>query len=121
MVLLSTLFPRFTLLAGPKHSTSVPSSSEVAVPLSVDEKEVAPVPNPVPDLAVNVSLGPQIEEEVDRCTRVHSLLLPTLQMVIFIMLPPTVHVKVKVSPGQVGGAAVNCAATSPGGKLMNLK
>ena len=121
MVLLPTLFPRFTLLAGPKHSTTVPSSSEVAVPLSVDVKEVALVPNPVPDLAVNVSPGPQIEEEVDLCTRVHSLLLPTLQMVIFIMLPPTVHVKVKVSPGQVGGAAVICPAASPREKSINLK
>ena len=65
MVLLSILFPGATLLAGPKHSTNVPLSAEVAVPLSVDEKEVALVPNPVPDLAVNVSLGPQIEEDVD--------------------------------------------------------
>ena len=60
-----TLFSSRTLLAGPKHSTSVPSSSEVAVPLSVDEKKVALVPNSVPDLAVKVSLGLQIEEEAD--------------------------------------------------------
>ena len=113
MVLLLTLFSSRTLLAGPKHSTSVPFSVGVAVPLSVDVKEVALVPNPVPDLAVNVSLGPQIEEEVDRCTRVHSLLPTTLQMVISSMSPPTVHLKVKVPPGQVGGAAVNCAVTSP--------
>ena len=111
MLLLPTLFSRFTLFSGPKHSTSVPSSAEVAVPLSVDVKEVAPVPNPVPDLAVKVSPGPQIEEEVERCTRVHSLFQPFLQMVISFMLPPTVHVKVKVPPGQVGGAAVNCPAT----------
>ena len=114
--LLPTLFPGCTLLAGPKHSTSVSFSSEVAIPLSVDEKEVALVPNPVPDLAVKTSRGPQIEEDVDRCTRVHSLLPPTLQMVIPVMTPPTVHLKVKLRPGQVGGAAVNCAATSPGEK-----
>ena len=88
----------------------------LAVPLSVDVKEVAVVPNPVPDLAVKTSRGPQIEEDVDRCTRVHSLLPPTLQMVIPVMTPPTVHLKVKLRPGQVGGAAVNCAATSPGEK-----
>ena len=96
MLLLPTLFSRFTLFSGPKHSTSVPSSAEVAVPLSVDENEVALVPNPVPDLAVKVSPGPQIEEDVDLCTRVHSLLPPTLQMVISLMSPPTVHLKVKV-------------------------
>ena len=107
------MFPGSILLAGPKHSTSVPFSSEVAVPLSVDENEIALVPNPIPDLAVKVSLGPQIEEEVDRCTRVHSLTLPTLQMVILFMCPPTVHLKVKVSPGQVGEAGMNCPATSP--------
>ena len=65
MLLLPTLFSRFTLLAGPKHSTSVPLSAEVAVPLSVDKNEVALVPNPIPDLAVKASPGPQIEEEVD--------------------------------------------------------
>ena len=96
MVLLSTLFSGSTLLAGPKHSTSVPSSAGVAVPLSVDEKEVELVPNPVPDLAVNVSPGPQIEEEVDRCTKAHSLLPFTLQMVYPFVSPPTVHVKVTV-------------------------
>ena len=59
------LFPGSTLLAGPKHSTSVPFSAESAVPLSVDVKEVALVPNPLPDLAVKSSLGPQIEEGFD--------------------------------------------------------
>ena len=93
--LLPTLFPGCTLLAGPKHSTSVPFSSEVAVPLSVDVKEVAVVPNPVPDLAVKTSCGPQMEEEVDLCTRVHSLLPFTLQMVIPSISPVTVHMKVK--------------------------
>ena len=115
--LLPTLFPGRTLLSGPKHSTSVPFSSEVAVPLSVDVKEVAVVPNPVPDLAVKTSRGPQMEEDVDLCTRVHSLLPPTLQMVIPFVSPVTVHLKVKVSPGQVGGAAVNCPATSTGEEI----
>ena len=59
------LFPGSTLLAGPKHSTSVPFSAGSAVPLSVDVKEVALVPNPLPGLAVKLSLGPQIEEEFD--------------------------------------------------------
>ena len=121
MLLCPTLFPGPTLLAGPKHSTSVSSSAGVAVPLSVDENEVALVPNPVPDLAVKVSLCPQIEEDVDRCTRTQLLLPLTLQMVNPFLSPPTVHVKVKVSPGQVGGAAVNCPVTSPGEKSMNLK
>ena len=31
--------------------------------------------------------------------------------------PVTLHLKVKVSPGHVGGAAVNCAATS--GEIWN--
>ena len=59
------LFPGSMLLAGPKHSTSVPFSSGSAVPLSVDVKEVALVPKPVPGLAVKLSLGPQIEEKLD--------------------------------------------------------
>ena len=72
MVLLSTLFSGSTLLAGPKHSTSVPSSVEVAVPLSVDENEVAPViPKPVSGVALKSLLGPQIEEDVNVCTKIH--------------------------------------------------
>ena len=43
-----TLKTAFLDNTGPKHSTSVPFSSEVAVLLSVEEKEVALVPNPVP-------------------------------------------------------------------------
>ena len=118
--LLPTLFPGCTVLAGPKHSTSVLFSMGLAGPLSVDEKEVAVVPNPVPDLAVKTSRGPQMEEDVDRCTRIHSLLPPTLQMVIPFMSPVTVHLKVKVSSGQVGGAAVNCPATSSGKKPIKM-
>ena len=57
------------MLAGPKHSTSVPFSAGVAVPLSVDVNEVVLVPNPVPNIAVKLSLGPQIDEELDLCSR----------------------------------------------------
>ena len=76
MVLIPTMFPgSVTLLAGPKHSTSVPFSSEVAVPLSVDEKEVALcIPNPVPGSIVKallVPIGIQITPEVDLCSREH--------------------------------------------------
>ena len=113
-LLFPTLFPGSTLLAGPKHSTSTPFSVGVAVPLSVDLKEVALPPKPIPELAVKTKPGPQIEDELDPCTKTHSLFPPTLQVVIPFMSPPTVQVKVKVLPGQVGGAAVNCPATSPG-------
>ena len=109
-----TLFPGSRLLAGPKHSMKVPFKAAVAVPLSVDEKEVALVPNPVPGLAVKTSLGPQVEEEeFDVCVREQSLFPFTLQMVYPFLSPPTVHLKVKVSPGQVGGGAANCPVTSP--------
>ena len=118
--LLPTLFPGCTLLAGPKHSTSVLFSLGLALPLSVDEKEVTLVPNPVPDLAVKTSRGPQMEEDVDLCTRVHSLLPFTLQMVIPFLSPVTVHLKAKVSPGQVGGATVSCPATSSGKKPIKM-
>ena len=106
------MFPGFTLLAGPKHSTSVPFSAESAEPLSVDVKEVDLVPNPIPGVALNVF--PQIEMMFDDlCTKTQSLFPPTLQIVIPFMSPETVHLKVKVPPGQVGWAAVNCPATSP--------
>ena len=114
MVLPFTLFLGSTLLAGPKHSTSVPSSEMFAVKLSVDVKEELLFdPKPVPDVAVNTSSAPQIEEEVILCTRLQLLLPFTLQIVIPFISPATVHLKVKVSPGQVGGAAVNCPATLP--------
>ena len=119
-VLLPTLFSGFTLLFGPKHSNSIPSSAVSAVPLSVDEKEGPFDPNPIPDLAVRSFSGPQTEEgEVDRCDRGHSLLPPTLQVVIPSMFPTTVHVKEKVSPEHVGGAAVNCPVTYPEGIQLN--
>ena len=103
------------MLAGPKHSTSIPSSVGVAVPLSVDVKKGPFVLNPVLDAAVKASLGPQIDVEVSRCNRGHSRVVPsaTLQIVVPLIPPVTVHRKEKVSPGQVGGAAVNCPATSP--------
>ena len=85
MGLIPTLFPGSSLLAGPKHSTSVPFSAEVALPLSVDEKEVAFVPNSVPDVAMNTlffPIGSQRSLPVDTCAREHqSLLLFTFQMV----------------------------------------
>ena len=101
--------------AGPKHSTSVPFSEEDAVTLSVDVKEVAfVVPNPVPVIAVKVLFGPQVDvAPAVLCERIHSLLPPTLQMVTPFLSPPTVHLKVKASPGQVGGGAVNCPAIGP--------
>ena len=105
-----------TLLAGPKHSTRVPLSTGVAVPLSVDVKEGPLVPNPAPGLAVKTLPGPQIEDEVDLCARTHSLLLPTLQVVTPLLSPVTVQVKVKVSPEQVGGATINWPVTTPGGE-----
>ena len=93
---------------------------EVAVPFSVDVKDSALVPNPVPGQAVNTLFGPQIgDEESDVCDRAHSLLPFTLQMVNPLISPVTVHLKVKVSPGQVGEAAVNCPATSPGSESYN--
>ena len=107
----------------------------LAVPLSVDVKEVTLVPNLAPDLAVKTPSGPQMEEDVDLCKRAHSLLAFTLQMVFLFLSPPTVqlkikllpvlspvtvHLKVKVSPGQVGGAAVNCPVTTSGKKPIKM-
>ena len=113
-MLFPILLPGSTLLAGPKHSASVPLNAEVAVPLSVDEKKAELVPNPVPGVALKSLFAPQVAVEVDICDRVHRLRLPpTLQMVIPFMSPVTVHLKVKVSPGQAGGAAVSCPVTSP--------
>ena len=114
-VLFPTMFPASTLRSGPKHSTSVPFSAGVAVPLSVDEKKVAvDIPNPVLDIAVKALPLPQREEGVVLCTRTHWLLPLTLQVVSPAMSPRTVHLKVKASPIQVGGAALNCPVTSPG-------
>ena len=66
------MFSVSMLASGPKHSTSVLSSVEVAVPLSVDEKELASFnPNPIPDIAVKEWSCPQIEEVCVLCTRTH--------------------------------------------------
>ena len=40
-------------------------------------------------------------------------------MVILVLSPPTVHLKVMVSPGKVGGDAVNCPATLPADNQLN--
>ena len=48
------MFIGFTLLAGPKHSTSVPFSAGSAVPLSVDVKVGPSVPNPSLGVALKV-------------------------------------------------------------------
>ena len=111
---LPTRFSGFTLSAGPKHSISVPLSAGAAVPLSVEVKEVAVVPNPAPGVAVKTLPGPQIVVEFDRCTRIHSMLSFSLQMVSPLVSPVTLQVKVNESPGQVRGAEVNCPVTAPG-------
>ena len=107
-VLLPTIFSAVLLRSGPKHSTSVPFSVGHAVPLSVDVKEVTFVPRPVPGLALKALSGPHLDVALAvLCERTHSLLPFTLQMVTPLLSPPTVHVKIKLPPGQVGGAAVN--------------
>ena len=106
------LFPSSLEKFGPKHSTSVPSSAEVAVPLSVDEKKAELVPNPVSGLALKALLDPHVDEApAVLCARIHSLLPLTLQMVTPFVSPVTLQVKVKASPAQVGGATMNCPAT----------
>ena len=104
------MFSGSALLAGPKHSNSVPFRAGNPVPLSVDEKKELFDPNPVPDITLP---GPQIREERSLCIRIHSSLPFTLQMVNPSMFPVTVHLKVKVSPEQVGKAAIICPVTSP--------
>ena len=64
-----------------KHSISVPSSVGVAVPLSVDEKEVASItPNPVPVVAVKTLPDPHVDTAAVVCARIHEVLPPTLQL-----------------------------------------
>ena len=115
MVQFPTLFSESSVES--KHSTSTPSSTESAVALSVDVKGPFD-PNPLSDIAVKrwlVPLGIQVlVAPVVRCDRAQRLVLPfTLQTVVPLMTPTTVHLKVKVSPGQVGGAAMSCPATWP--------
>ena len=85
------------------------------MPLSVDKKEGPFVPNSAPDVAVKAALfGPHVDvAPAVLCARIHSLLPPTLQVVIPLLAPVTIQLKVKVSPGQVEGGAVNCPATRP--------
>ena len=118
-----TMFPALLGRPGPKHSTSVSFSVRFAVPLSVDEKEVPLVPNPVPGVAVRTPPGPHVDMPVVvLCDRGHALLPPpTLQVVCPSLSPVTVHLKVRVLPGQVGGAAVNCPAASPGYEIAHLR
>ena len=101
--------------SGPKHSTSVPCNSGVAVPLSVDKKRLAfVVPKPVLAAAMKTPPGPHVDVASGVvCARIHSLLPFTLQMVIPFLFPVTIHVRVKVSPGQVGGSGMCCPATLP--------
>ena len=113
MVLFPTLFSGIVVCS--KHSTTMPLSAGSALALSVDMKEVAVVPNPAPGVAVKALLngpfGPQLEVPVDECASTHSLVPPpTLHRVIPLLSPVVLQVKVKVSPGQVGGAAMNCAS-----------
>ena len=90
------------------------------MPLSVDVKEIVLVPNPVSDLAVKALPDPHGRGASNvLCTKIHSLLLLTLQMVTPVLSPPTVHLNMKVPPGQLGGAAVNCPITSPALKEIN--
>ena len=118
-VLFPTLFPESLEKAGPKHSTSVPFSAEVALPLSVDEKEVALVPNSDPVVTMKGLPDPQgWGASAVLCCKVHSLLPTTIQAVF--PSPVTLQVKMKVSPGQVGGAAVNCPATTSGWESVTI-
>ena len=108
------MFPASLEKVGPKHSMSVSFSAEFAVPLSDDVKEVALVPKPVPVPTVKglpTPHGPGALAVL--CTKEHSLLPFTLQMVIPFLSPVTVHLKVNLSSGQVGGGAVNCPVTWP--------
>ena len=102
-----------------KHSISVPLSAGDAVTVSVDEKEVAFItPNPVTVVAVKTD--PHVDTPAVLCARRHELLPSTLQVVCPFMSPVTIHLKVEVSSGQVGGTGVNCPATSPGEKIHKL-
>ena len=78
MVPLPTLFPGSTVAPGPKHSTSIPSSTGSPVALSVDVKGPL-VPKPLSGVAVKGQLAPLGVQVLivpgDTCDRVHRLLL----------------------------------------------
>ena len=120
MVLSPTLFPGAVEAAGPKHSTSMPFSVSAAVVLSVDVNKGPTVPNPAAPWAVKTLSGPQTAlPPADICPRVQKVsLLFTLQSVVPLKLPLTVHLKVMVASGQVGGAAVNCPITLPAWRVL---
>ena len=106
-----------------KHSTSVPFNSEVAIPLRVDVKKLAPVvSNPVPVLAMKGLPEPQgWGSLVVLCNKTHSLvfsLVSTRQWMPPSLSPTTVQRKVKVSLGQAGRTAVKFPAISPGGRII---
>ena len=109
MGLSPTLLFRFILISGPKHSTSMPSSSGIAVAFSVDENEVAFA---LPGLAVKALFGPQVSVLVCNCVKVHKSLVPfTLQRMIAFMplMVVTVQLNVNATPGHVGElGTVNC-------------
>ena len=85
------------------------------MPLRVDENLGSLLAKPVPGIDMKAWLTPQVMgEERARCTRAQSKLPFILQVVNPFLSPVTVQLKVKVSPRQVGGAAVSCPVTSPG-------
>ena len=92
-VLFPTMFLASLEKAGPKHSTSVPSSVEDAVPLSVEEKEVASVPNPISVVAMKGLPGQQGRSCIVVCGRRHPFFLSTLQWMTPFMSPLTVQLK----------------------------
>lgn len=105
MVLSPTMVPG---KAGPKHSTNVAFSAGDAVALNVVGKKLVLVFSnmAVKTLQTEVTL-------VSRCNRIQLVLPPSsLQKVTPLVSPATVHSKVMVSKGQVGGGGMNCPTTS---------
>ena len=92
----------------------MPSSSGIAVAISVDVNDVAFV---LPGLAVKALFGPQVSVLVCNCVKVHRSIVPfTLQKMMAFMplMVVTVQLNVNVMPGHVGElGTVNCPSTSP--------
>ena len=105
MVLSPTMFPG---KVGPKHSTNVPFSAGDAVALNVVGKKLALV---FSNMAVK-SLQAEVRL-VSRCNRIQLLIPPSSLQKVTPLSPATVHSKVMVSKGQVGGGGMNCPTTSP--------